>query len=112
MPLAPPRVCATCGRIGCSDHRRPAWGHRVPVTRVRGRRLQAVRAQLFRAQPFCAQCLTAVATVRDHVIPLAEGGVDDDRNVQALCQVCSDAKTATEARRGQTRRHPQTRGGI
>ncbi len=74
--------------------------------RVRGRRLQAMRARLFRAQPFCVQCHTAVATVRDHVIPLAEGGVDDATNEQALCQLCSDAKTATEARRGQTRQHP------
>jgi 5-methylcytosine-specific restriction protein A len=73
---------------------------------VRGRRLQAVRAQLFRAHPFCVQCRIAVATIRDHVIPLAEGGVDDDSNVQALCQMCSDAKTAAEARRGQTRRYP------
>jgi 5-methylcytosine-specific restriction protein A len=43
------------------------------------------------------------ATVRDHIVPLAEGGLDDDRNVQAICTPCSDAKTQREAERGLAR---------
>ena len=44
-----------------------------------------------------------VATIRDHVVPLAEGGEDDEENVQPLCQDCSDAKTREESKRGQRR---------
>jgi 5-methylcytosine-specific restriction protein A len=46
-----------------------------------------------------------MATIRDHVIPLAEGGLDDETNVQALCQDCSDVKTAEESKRGVRRSH-------
>jgi 5-methylcytosine-specific restriction protein A len=107
MPMAPPRACATCGQPGCQQHRRPAWGHAQPVARVRGRRLQRLRHQLFRGQPFCARCHVEVATVRDHVVPLAEGGLDAESNVQALCQTCSDAKTAAESKRGIQRGGPR-----
>jgi 5-methylcytosine-specific restriction protein A len=49
------------------------------------------------------RCHVEVATVRDHVVPLAEGGLDAEVNTQALCQTCSDAKTQDEARRGMQR---------
>jgi 5-methylcytosine-specific restriction protein A len=66
-----------------------------------------MRAALFRAQPFCQQCLTqghrTVATIRDHIVPLAEGGTDTVSNTQGLCQMCSDRKTHAEARRGAIR---------
>jgi 5-methylcytosine-specific restriction enzyme A len=113
MPTAPPRPCphAGCGRLRCSVHPQEAaaWRtHRPPVLRVRGRRLQQFRAQLFAAQPWCVTCLElgrrTRATIRDHVIPLAEGGIDDETNTQALCQTCSDVKTQEEARRGVQRR--------
>ena len=45
----------------------------------------------------------SAATIRDHVIPLAEGGEEIDSNTQPLCKPCSDLKTATEARRGRDR---------
>jgi 5-methylcytosine-specific restriction protein A len=66
-----------------------------------------MRGRLFSRQPLCVQCkaqgLATVATIRDHVIPLAEGGLDDETNEQALCQSCSDTKTDEEARRGRRR---------
>ena len=43
------------------------------------------------------------ATIRDHIVPLAEGGLDHDQNVQALCVACHDAKTQAESQRGQKR---------
>jgi 5-methylcytosine-specific restriction protein A len=105
MPMAPPRACATCGQPGCQQHRRPAWGHAQPVARVRGRRLQELRYQLVRRQPNCAHCgaYLDATFIRDHVVPLAEGGSDIESNTQGLCQACSDAKTETEARRGMQR---------
>jgi 5-methylcytosine-specific restriction protein A len=109
MPMAPPRACAVCGRPACPDHGRRAWrarGRPAPE-RIRGRELQRLRLQLFRGQPWCVRCLTlglyVLATIRDHVVPLGEGGTEDAGNVQGLCQACSDAKTKTEARRGSQR---------
>lgn len=108
MPIAPPRVCGTCGQPGCTGHKRAAWGHTVETPRIRGRKLQRMRDRLFDKQPLCVHCLqvgrTRVATIRDHVIPLAEGGRDDETNEQPLCQECSDIKTAAEALRGMRRK--------
>jgi 5-methylcytosine-specific restriction protein A len=99
MPMAPPRACATCGQPGCQIHRRQAWHHPQPVDRIRGVRLQALRHDLFRAQPFCVHCGVAVATIRDHIVPLCDGGLDVASNTQALCAVCHDAKTTLESNR-------------
>jgi 5-methylcytosine-specific restriction protein A len=44
-----------------------------------------------------------VASIRDHIVPLAEGGRDDESNVQPLCEECSDAKTIEESKRGRVR---------
>ena len=41
-----------------------------------------------------------LATPRDHIKALAEGGTDDASNVQGLCTTCHDAKTKEEAARG------------
>jgi len=99
-PMAPPRACATCGRLDCPVHRRTGpWHHAHPVTRTKGRKLQAVREQLLRTHPFCVRCGLEVATVRDHIVPLCEGGPDEETNVQALCATCHDAKTQAESRR-------------
>jgi 5-methylcytosine-specific restriction enzyme A len=68
-----------------------------------------VRAALFAEQPLCVLCLAmtpeviSIATIRDHIIPLAEGGADDETNTQGLCEACSDAKSNREATRGRQR---------
>jgi 5-methylcytosine-specific restriction protein A len=46
----------------------------------------------------------AAATQRDHIIPLEEGGLDDQSNEQGLCQSCHDVKSKSEAKRGQYHR--------
>jgi 5-methylcytosine-specific restriction protein A len=52
----------------------------------------------------CAECerngLVRLAVIRDHIVPLFEGGADDEANVQPLCQACSDRKTFQESLRG------------
>jgi len=101
MPLAPPRACPTCGQPGCTRHRRISWRSSTTPDRIRGRQLQRSRLALLVAQPFCA--CGHLATIRDHIVPLAEGGPDDDSNVQPLCAACHDAKTQREALRGRTR---------
>jgi 5-methylcytosine-specific restriction enzyme A len=111
MALAPPRPCtvSTCPKLNCREHQVEAWRTRArpTVTRIRGRALQRMRAQLFTRHPWCARCLLkglkTIATIRDHIIPIAEGGRDDATNEQALCLACSDAKTRVESARGARR---------
>lgn len=66
-----------------------------------------MRARLFARCPLCVECtrlgLARAATQRDHIIPLAEGGLDDETNEQALCEACHDAKSQLEAQRGRKR---------
>lgn len=114
MPILPPRACAVCGRLPCPGHpRSPAWSRVTHTPRIRGWRLQQLRAQLFEDQPLCVGCqakgLVTVATIRDHIRPLAEGGLDVSENTQALCQICSDQKTQQESIRGMRRFHKPVR---
>lgn len=69
--------------------------------RMTGRRLQKRNEAFKRAHPLCAHCAeqgrtTAVAEV-DHVIPLHQGGLDVEGNLQGLCIPCHEAKSAREA---------------
>lgn len=108
MANAPPRPCTypLCPNLNCTEHQVEAWRtrDRPTVTRIRGRELQRRRARLFAASPWCVVCLQAGrrtrATIRDHIVPLAEGGTEDESNEQALCLDCSDLKTVTESQRG------------
>jgi len=120
MPTAPGHPCPGCKQViprgvarcaACTETRDQAhgWhsrqGHQV--TRLRGRALQKARQHLFRAEALCRLCRAngryKPATVRDHIVPLAEGGTDDDANIQPLCRDCSDAKTRQEQQRGRRR---------
>jgi len=116
MPSAAPKPCSApgCGvlvRDGtsrCSKHPREAWAKKPTETkRTTGRKLQAMRASLFRREPLCLECtslgLVALATQRDHIVPLYEGGADDDNNTQGLCAKHHDAKSLAERLRA--RRH-------
>ena len=116
MPVSAPRPCTSpgCGALvrdgsgRCAKHPKPAWAKPVTATkRVTGRRLQSMRAALFARAPLCVECQrlgrVTQATQRDHIVPLAEGGADDDNNVQGLCEPCHEAKSHTEAQRGRTR---------
>lgn len=75
--------------------------------RIRGRRGQAIRASFLARHPLCAACekegRVTPATIVDHVIPLAEGGADDDTNKQGLCDPHNKQKSAAEAVRGRAR---------
>ena len=54
-----------------------------------------------------------LATEVDHVTPQAEGGSEDESNLQAICETCHKAKTQAEAARGVKRLmfHDSHRGG-
>ncbi|MFN3375229.1 MAG: HNH endonuclease [Burkholderiaceae bacterium] len=113
MPISAPRPCTHpgCGvlvRDGtgrCPKHPKPQWAKPITATkRMTGRKLQAARAALFAREPLCAECQrngrVTLAAHRDHIVPLAEGGADDDSNVQGLCVDCHDAKSKAERARG------------
>lgn len=117
MPKAAPRPCShrgcntlvSDGSGRCAAHPREAWIKTTPVKRITGRRLQVMRAKLFASAPLCAECArqgqVRAATQRDHIIPLAEGGLDDESNEQGLCDACHEAKSQIEAQRGRRRNY-------
>jgi 5-methylcytosine-specific restriction endonuclease McrA len=56
---------------------------------------QATRARILNRDGHrCQQCGSYPAAIVDHV---DRTGPEDDANLQALCQACSDAKTRAEA---------------
>lgn len=62
---------------------------------------QRVRTLVLAAEPLCRICSregrVVVATVVDHIVPLADGGTDDTDNLQPLCKPCHDRKTLRES---------------
>lgn len=95
------------GSSRCALHKMQAWAKREPTKRITGRKLQQLRAELFKRQPLCEVCERAgrvtLATIRDHRVPLAEGGADDRGNEQAICRRCHEEKSLAEAVRGRQR---------
>lgn len=56
---------------------------------------------LLRDQYTCRACGHVTKDLEvDHIINVAEGGSDDDSNLQALCVPCHQEKTAAESARG------------
>lgn len=66
-----------------------------------------MRAALFQRNPLCVMCeaegRTTVATQRDHIKPLFEGGADSEENTQGLCDECHEAKSLQESIRSRRR---------
>ena len=72
--------------------------------RIRGRAGQKARARrLARTDGLCERCLETetvrLATVVDHVLPLALGGDDVDSNTRNLCDPCHAIVTAEQFNR-------------
>lgn len=71
--------------------------------RIRGRKWMDRRARWLQEHPLCCDCeaegRTTVADEVDHVIPLWEGGADDETNYASRCIPHHQAKTAREAAR-------------
>lgn len=67
-----------------------------------GRPWRRIRERiLLRDQYTCRCCGVVTQEIEvDHIINVAEGGSDDDSNLQSLCVPCHQAKTAAEAARG------------
>ena len=120
MPYRPKKPCAHPGcsaltyTVFCPVHeKQDARAYekykRDPDTRKRyGRAWQHIRDLYIAAHPLCEQCADAgrITPAREvhHIIPLTEGGSNDDNNLLALCTVCHSGITrgATNRRRGGT----------
>lgn len=100
------------GRCDAHGGQRAPWQAKpaAPV-RLRGRANQARRRRLFAREPLCRSCVASgrvtMATIADHIVPLAEGGADTEANLQPLCASCHDAKTRKES----VRANPTARRG-
>ncbi len=86
----------------CDKHPRQAWNKKPDAPkRVTGRKLQRLRDELFSRNPLCVECerqgRVTLATQRDHIKPLGEGGEDTEDNTQGLCKPCHEAKSLQEA---------------
>ena len=113
MPTAAPRPCSHpgCGvlvRDGsgrCAKHPKQSWAKKpTAAKRITGRKLQQLRKDLFEREPLCRPCyrkgVVTLATMRDHVVSVEEGGSDTDDNVQPICKPCHDVKSEAERARG------------
>ena len=121
MPGKAPTPCRHfgCRRVVaepgfCSDHaqERTGWvsdsrrgsrharGYGAAWTRLRDLVLK-------RDGGLCQPCLRARRVTRatqvDHIKSKAEGGTDDESNLQSICEPCHKAKTARESARARTR---------
>lgn len=120
MPYAAPRPCTSpgCGvlvRDGtsrCPKH--PIAGRFADKSRGTrhergyGSEWDKTRARILerdkrRCQPCMREGYVTAANIVDHDVPKAEGGTDDDGNLQAICPRCHKAKTGGEAARGRLR---------
>lgn len=80
---------------------RKAWQRTGPDKRLRGRAGQQQRQRrLDRTYGLCERCATqdkvTLATVVNHIQPLALGGDDVDENTENLCKPCDDVVTAAQ----------------
>jgi len=46
----------------------------------------------------CGRVVSGHAVNVDHIVPLADGGTDEDANLQTLCRSCHGKKTRDEQR--------------
>ena len=104
MPKRPKRPCShpgcpklTDGRF-CAEHekletvRYEKYGRDPAARRRYGRAWKKLRAHFILLHPLCEQCksegrLTPAEEVH-HILPLANGGTNDDCNLKALCKSC------------------------
>lgn len=100
-----PKICSAPGcpkTQPCPDHAPKPWGTSTRRTRtISGSKQQARAARIMRQHDrTCHICGKPMADEVDHVIPLAEGGADDDSNLRPIHSVpCHAEKTQAEAQR-------------
>jgi 5-methylcytosine-specific restriction enzyme A len=73
---------------------------REPGKRAKGRKAVALRRRRLNKEPLCRMCKergrVTEATEVDHIVPLSQGGTDDDSNTRNLCNDCHRQATAEQ----------------
>ncbi len=119
MPNAAPKPCGHlgCGKLVsdgryCPEHQGDKKLSRFADSRRGSRHERGYGTAwdklrlviLARDNGLCVPCNTAgrltPASQVDHIIPKAEGGTDDESNLQSVCVACHRAKTDREKLRG------------
>lgn len=106
------RACAVCAKPSakgyCSEHEPKPWASSKRKSRLTlsGSKEQARRKRvLARYLDTCHVCGKRGADQVDHVVPLAEGGSDDELNLAPIhSEPCHREKTAEESRRARLAR--------
>ena len=105
------RACVRCGSAGggqllrgapaqaLGDVTPKAAGHRLRSEEQR--RAKRVLARYMYAYHWCGRA-NPPADHLDHIVPLAEGGADDETNLAPIHSTCHVEETAAEARRART----------
>jgi len=103
--VASPGYCVDHARddIGWQSDKRRGTRHE----RGYGSAWTKLRALILRRDGgLCQPCLRTRRVTRasqvDHIKPKAEGGTDDESNLQSICDACHKAKTARESARART----------
>ena len=117
-----PRLPKPCKEPGCPElthgtrctaheaRRAPqerAYDRRRPGARARGydRRHEEWRADVLARDRMCRMCLSAPATVADHIVPIRDGGARFDlRNGQGLCGPCHSGPKQSRDKRARAAR--------
>lgn len=72
----------------------------MAIKRLRGSQAVKQRRRRLADHPVCVYCdregITKATEELDHIIPLSQGGSDDDDNIQGLCKFHHRIKSATE----------------
>jgi 5-methylcytosine-specific restriction protein A len=116
MPAKPRSYCGKCRIV----HRNEECPHRIAFGRKRateknsergGSKWRTTRKGIFVRDKFLCQIHLAKGLyvsvelhgpdhgVCDHIAPLAEGGANDESNLQTICQSCDEIKTQAESKR-------------
>lgn len=107
----PAKVCTEpgCPNVQpCPSHRREPWAHsnrRAGVTLSGSAQQKRTHRILRRDGGICHVCHQPGADQADHVVPIGEGGADDEANLAAIhSRPCHQRKTADEAARARAGR--------
>jgi 5-methylcytosine-specific restriction endonuclease McrA len=105
------RACTVCGKPSpesyCTEHKPAPWegSRRRELVTLSGSAEQARAKRILKRFLYCCHvCGKVGADQVDHVIPVGEGGADEDWNLAPIhAEPCHRRKTAAEAVRARAR---------
>lgn len=107
MPNKPAKYCSRCRAVHKDEcpNKPKAWIKKKGQKSGRGGRpWERKRKRIFERDMYQCQLCPAIVDLHgerhgicDHIINQAQGGSDEEDNLQTLCQRCSNAKTHQES---------------